>query len=303
MQHSKVFTAVMLILSLLCLSSSPMFGQTEINVDNMRVTLDGSTYRVSMNGISREFSQRKNIRLRYLAFDPLMSNPEDSMLEALKARTSDSESSPYIVQFVTQAFAAYQTEIIRLGGKVSSHQPDHAVIAHLTSSQRAQVQALPFVRWVGAYHPAYKLEPGLENAEGGSTSYSMWLFEKGDRAQEVVERGIQGLGGTVTLKTSGSRMEASLTRRQLFEAAQLPGIAYIDLRTPIETDMSIVRQISGADFLEGVQGYTGQGVRAEVLDSGLFDSHENFQANPPIFHPINDPDVSHGTSVYSIVIK
>ena len=306
MQHSNLFTGVVLILSLLCLSSSPMFGQSErqIEVANspMRVTLQGNTtYRVNLNGISREFSQRKNIRLRYLTFDPLISNPEDSMLEALKARTSDLEPSPFIVQFVTQAFAAYQREIVRIGGKISVHQPDHAVIAHLTSSQRGQVEALSFVRWVGAYHPAYKLEPGLENASATPTSYSMWLFEKGDRAQEAVERGVQGLGGTVTLRTAGSRMEATLTQRQLFEVAQLPGIAYIDLRTPIETDMDIVRALSGANFLESVQGYTGQGVRGEVLDSGLFLSHENFQANPPIFHPSNDPDVSHGTSVFSIV--
>ena len=302
MPHSNIFTSVVLILSFLCLSSSPMFGQTEINVGNIRVTLEGNTtYRVNLNGISREFSQRKDIRLRYLTFDPLMTDPEDAMLEALKARTSDSGPSPYIVQFLTQAFAAYQMEIVRIGGKISVHQPDHAVIAHLTSSQREQVEALSFVRWVGPYHPAYKLEPGLENASATPTSYSMWLFEKGTTAQAAVEREVQGLGGRVTLRTGGSRMEATLTRRQLFEAAQLPGIAYIDLRTPIETDMDIVRALSGADFLENAQGYTGQGVRGEVLDTGLFDSHENFQANPPIFHPGNDPDVSHGTSVFSIV--
>ena len=103
MQHSNFFTSVVLILSFLCLSNSPMFGQTEINVGNIRVTLEGNTYRVNLNGISREFSQRKDIRLRYLTFDPLNSDPEDSMLEALKVRASDSEPSPYIAQFVTQA--------------------------------------------------------------------------------------------------------------------------------------------------------------------------------------------------------
>jgi len=43
------------------------------------------------------------------------------------------------------------------------------------------------------------------------------------------------------------------------------------------------------------------GVRAEVMDGGIRAKHQDFQANPPIFHPSNSTDNSHGTSVYGIV--
>ena len=40
-------------------------------------------------------------------------------------------------------------------------------------------------------------------------------------------------------------------------------------------------RLNGANHIEQVEGYTGQGVRGEVLDDGVRVSHRDFQANPP----------------------
>ena len=64
--------------------------------------------------------------------------------------------------------------------------------------------------------------------------------------------------------------------------------------------MDIVRLFSGGDILHGL-GFSGEGVRGEVLDGGLRLEHQDFQRRPPLIHGENSIVTSHGTSVYGIV--
>ena len=49
-----------------------------------------------------------------------------------------------------------------------------------------------------------------------------------------------------------------------------------------ELDVAAIRLDGGANHVETVAGYTGAGVRAEVMDEGLLVSHPAFQSIPPI---------------------
>jgi fibronectin type 3 domain-containing protein len=96
-------------------------------------------------------------------------------------------------------------------------------------------------------------------------------------------------------------MEAKLDGNQLQLTAGHYGVLFIDRWTPKEEDMNNARDIGGADYVETVQGYTGQGVRAEVCDGGLRTTHVDFQANPPLIYAGNSSSTSHGTPVTGIV--
>jgi hypothetical protein len=67
--------------------------------------------------------------------------------------------------------------------------------------------------------------------------------------------------------------------------------------------MDVVREISGANYLERVAGYTGQGVAGEALDKGFNINHRDFNANPLILHsPDHHPsDQHHGSQVAGIL--
>jgi hypothetical protein len=68
----------------------------------------------------------------------------------------------------------------------------------------------------------------------------------------------------------------------------------------MEPDMNIVREITGANYLEQELGYTGQGVRGEVFDTGVLATHCDFQSNPIAFHTPNGTSLFHGTATMGI---
>ncbi|MGH2640159.1 MAG: S8 family serine peptidase, partial [Actinomycetota bacterium] len=263
-------------------------------------------------GADQEEPVREEIKLRFATFDPVVDGPP---------RIPDPLGAPagadvYLVQLTTEPRDEHKARIDELGAEITFYVPDHAYIVRMDDEARETVEDLPFVRWVGAYHPAYKLEeelverltepPDVEAAQ--IPRYSIMVLQRGAETQGDVAEEVKRLGGTVDSTTEqGFRLEASLDDAQLLEVARLGEILFIDRWTPPEDDMDIARQISGADFLESTAGYTGQGVRGEVMDSRLRTTHQDFQATAPIIHAGNNQPTEncsgdgHGTCAYGIV--
>jgi hypothetical protein len=63
--------------------------------------------------------------------------------------------------------------------------------------------------------------------------------------------------------------------------------------------MNIARDIGGANYVESVAGFTGQGVRAEIFDSGFNLNHVDFASRPLITHG-SVGSASHGASTSGI---
>jgi len=269
----------------------------------VRIMLQGSgTYRISLDGktYSRALPRRYEIRLRHLAFDPLVNPPPQGVM----GTRSGGGEKLYIVQFHTQAIVPYQEQITAAGGEVSGTLPDHALLVAMSGDTVRKVRGMPFVRWVGPYHYSFKLEQEPDKGPGGTkadtvTHYSIWMTKKNKK--KIVVDFIESIGGEVVKKSKSRRLEAKLNDSQLLQVADLAQVLHIDRWTPIEEDMNIVRDTSGGDYLETVQGYTGQGVRAEVCDGGLRATHVDFQSNPPLIHSGNTSSTSHGTPVTGIV--
>ena len=277
------------------------------------VSLDGQTYQ-------RVAPADYHINLAGLSFDPLSDcgfRIADCGLDA------PADSRLFIVQFYTQSLSVYRERIEELGGTIHRYLPAQAHLVEMDAATRDAVAALPFVRYVGPYHPAFKLEPtvreqliggdsairpaldGAQPCQGNPQSairYNVMVCERGPRQKELVAERIEELGGTVELLTpSGFRLEATLTPEQLLAVVRMDEVLFVDRWSEPVTCMDVARQIGGANLVETVAGYTGAGVRAEVFDQGFDATHQDFAAIPPLLHGPQGPMDDHGTATYGIV--
>lgn len=257
------------------------------------------------NTVSRPLPRQREIKLRNHIFDPLAAD-----LPLSTASTAGMlprvNNDVYIVQFVTQPLQAYRDAITQLGGELFLSVPEHA---HLVRMDRAVLQtvcALPYVRWVGPYYAEYKVDQAivqmeLQSAAATPARYSIMLLARGAAMQEVVAAQITALGGQVDLlNPAGYRLEATLTPAQLAQVLQRGEVLFVDRWAEPEVDTDLVREIGGANYVQRVGNYQGQGVRGEVFDVGLYEQHSEFQARPPLLRS-DGVDTAHGTVVYGIL--
>lgn len=170
---------------------------------------------------------------------------------------------------------------------------------------RTRVEGLPFVRWVGPYEPAYRIDPELINdLDSGRLPrqrYNIQTYRYGAEQKDRLAQWIPLLGGTVDQNVpEGYTMQATLTNEQVAILLHFDEVFFIDKWSPMQEDMDIVRQFGGADYIESVAGYSGQGVRGQVRDGGVRATHMGFQQNPLLIRS-NTGDTGHGTSTTGIV--
>ena len=312
----KVFRILVFIFSGILIQVSSLYPQQVVNKaeqfrvphSSIQVSMNEHTYQVLKNGIQHQFNLKNKINFRNYAFDPLLDVPGKLIPSYLKSADeknlkSSIQENAFIIQFKTQAFEGYQKEIKKLGAKIFTPLHDHSLIILAKNEQIEELKKMPFVRWVGPFHPAYKLEASLKNEvqlkHAEQIRYSILLLDK-SLQQELINF-IQNIGGKIELKTTSNRFEASLSGAQLLAVAQRKEVLYIDKWTPISDDMNQIRETQGINYIEEVANFTGQGVNAEVADGGLYLEHGNFKANPPLIHGQNNSSDSHGTPVYGIV--
>ncbi len=243
------------------------------------------------------------IRLAEASFDPL-ARTAPLLGNALVA---DKDNTLSLVQFHATPLPEYRETIENAGGKVLRFLSDHTYLVEMPSEVRARVAQLPAVRWVGDYHPEWRLEPVLRDALLGRAAalepqrYSIMLGEPGAARQARVTALVQRLGGKVDLvEPAGLRVEATLNQAQLAQLVRANEVQFIDRwGGPGEVDMDIVRETGGANYIEGLKGWNGQGVRGEVFDTELRTTHREWPTAPIIHSTGTSSGSLHGTSCYS----
>ena len=279
----------------------------EVPGSDVRLTLwdEGEPgYSISLDGESVAIERRTSYELlmRRARFDPARGWPsfEGSPLEPA--------GGVYIVQFHTQPLPEFREGLRRLGASVHAFLANHAHLVRMDEETRALVEALPYVRAVGAYHPEYRLEPGLlaglrEGTPSGIRRYDVQLLEGGSVPARRLARRIARLGGRVEhVETTGRFLRATLSADQLREVARLEEVLWIDPEGPPGQDIDLVREISGANYVEALEGWSGQGVRGEVMGDNLDATHCDLQNPPPIFHgDWHTGSMIHGTASFGIL--
>ncbi|MCC6675931.1 MAG: S8 family serine peptidase [Phycisphaerales bacterium] len=295
------------------------------------VEVDGSVmskFAASLDGrgYSDVYDADNTVHLRYAEFDPAGGAPRvPAQLEG------SGTTKMYIVQFVTTPLEVYSAGIEAAGGKVYNYLPSNSYLCKLDGGSLAAVRALPYVRWVGVYQPAYKLDeaildahfgrPGAatgpaygresvgttttdaEFAAGGTAPFNIQVFERGLGQKQVVAAAVRALGGTVEdMIPDGFVMRARLNKEQLASVLLLDEVLAVDAWGPGEPDMDNVRVLGGANFIQSTLGMTGQGVRGEVFDGNYLATHVDLRDAPAVLnHGSVSGDAFHGTSTTGIV--
>ena len=272
--------------------------------DEIDVTSGSSTpwFALSLDG--RKFHEAQetshDILLRYRRFDPLLGEPE--VEPALRAAPG---SRLWIVQYWTQGLEEYRDVVRQLGGEVHLFLANNANVVEADAAAVEAIRAEPFVRWVGPFHPAYKLDEVLVAEQKGAAvapgmrRVNVLTMRRGADGHAPVDALIAAIGGRVASESPETHLlSAELTPDQTLELARADGVQWIDLWSPPENDMDIAREFHGANYVETNAGFTGQGVRAEVLDGGCDVAHPDLAG--ALLHGQNAAS-DHGTCTSGIV--
>lgn len=261
-------------------------------------------YSISLDGgktVVRTVQPSYELGLRYEHFDPINNVPD---VEPLLSAGTD--TNLYIVQFFTQPLEEFKNDITDLGGNVHQYIAQFAYLVEMSESVKKGVESLPYVRWIGAYHPAYRLEEFMiDNFEDAEETYPLQRYNiqvHNVEMKDILADKISNIGGTINTANGGKVLvQATLTPEQLFSVARLNEVNFIDRWSDYEPDMDIGREIGGANYIESVAGYTGQDVRGESFDTGFNLNHVDFQNNPLIVHGPSCGSDSHGTACAGIL--
>ncbi|RZQ62223.1 S8 family serine peptidase [Amycolatopsis suaedae] len=208
------------------------------------------------------------------------------------------EPGAYVVTFDTVVSDAQRAVLRQLDVRLGTYVQDLGYVARIAPEKKKEVEKLDFVRGVTEYRPDVKVEPQAISAASAG-SYLVTLVESSVADQRDVAKRIHALGGKVeVVSASGQHLTATLSPERVAELAELPEVLAIGARSAPETDMAIARDTTGANHIEAAGGYRGQGVRGEVMDSGLRVTHREFAARAPLAHGPNSTSTSHGTSTY-----
>ena len=244
------------------------------------------------------------ILFEYANFDPATDSPAVPALLA-----ADADTHVYVVQYYTQPFEQYRAQISALGGLVHFFVPQNADLVTLPEGTLPAVQALPFVRAVTPFQPAYRVDPTILTTlrlDGPAERYSVECLDRGATQQEAVAALVNAAGGTVHfIQPNDFRMEVTCSPTTLLLIARNDGVNRVEpWPGPGGFDMDHARGPEGhdANYVEAALGLTGQGCRGEVFDTEhQRPTHQEFQAPPTLIHGTNGNSGTHGTYTFSEV--
>ena len=214
------------------------------------------------------------LRLRYASFDPISASPE-----VPTGLRSTAAQRLVIVQFSGTPSQAGRDLITGSGGQVVSYLPQDSYVVRIDPAGAALLRAGQGVRWVGAYHPAYRLDPELLRSgvlqDPAPRKYDVVVADK--RADKPALRdNVLAVGGRVDdLHTGGLLMTVTLTGPQLQAAAGFDEVLWINAWSAPQEDMNNARIQGGGNYIEGQAGYTGAGVNAHIYE-GVEAGHPDF---------------------------
>jgi hypothetical protein len=259
-----------------------------------------------LGGLLVAQSPGPQLQLRFEVFDPLEATP--AVPASLQANAT---AQLGIVQFAGTPTQADRERLAEAGLRPLWYLPDDAYVVRGPADARRGLRKRAGVRWVGPFHPAYKLAAELRpDLVGDRTQGERYVVVMADPKHDengLVQR-IERLGGSIWRYAAGNLLlEVDLTPPQLQQVLADDAVLWVERAQPIEHDMDNARIQGGADFLEAqggtAGGFTGKGVRGHIME-GIFPNHPEYAANSWRVVPasvFSGQATNHGQSTFGIV--
>lgn len=287
MRRSLSFS--LLLTTTLVLSVGTLQGQTfqvPGSATQTRLQFEQGTWKsaVSRNGgASWQELVRPNFRIstQFADFDPAEAEPmvPPQFLAPAGNRL-------HLVQFHTPAIQEYRDALEMAGAEVHSAMPYQAYLVRMDGATAQEVSGLEFVRYVGGYHPAFRIDPVIiADMVGGAqlpaARYNILLVNYKTDGPSLTAA-IGNVGGTVEM-VDGMLVSATLNQAQLQAIAGENTVMWIDRWSGAEYDMNNARNQSGAEGLHNLPApdtIDGRGLRSHV-NEGVHTNHTEFARRLP----------------------
>jgi hypothetical protein len=207
-----------------------------------------------------------SLQFRNAVFDPLKGMPNYPPQLTLSA-VQQAGMTTRVVQFTGPVEARWKTALENLGVVFGPYIPKNSFIIQIPVSQRAAMEALPFVRWCGGLEPALKLSPDidLDSPPDSDIPYRISLLPWHEALGSLAA--LQHLAPDAAV--SNNAVLARLTSDQVITAAHLEGVLWIE---PLSRKQFLNDQAGGV-IMNGAAawsaGFTGGGISVGAVDSGL----------------------------------
>lgn len=219
------------------------------------------------------------------------------------------------MQFVGPVEQQWKDAVTAAGGELHDYIPDFAFIVRLDATSKDSVSQLPFVRWVGAFQPAYKLSHEAMGLAAQSKAQRLTLnvlaFSGSNDGVVNTLPGVKLMSRSVNSFDVVLRIE--LDSNYLVNLAQLDAVSWIEQYHEPVVYNDQMRGVTGVNQLwaNGTTLY-GQGQTVAVADTGL-DTGSTSSLSPDFSGRLDhvyalgrtndwsDPD-GHGTHVAGTVL-
>lgn len=198
-----------------------------------------------------------------------------------------------------------------LGAHILQTVPYRGHVVALDPGRAGAVRELPFVERVEPFHPWWRIAPELRRwvdapaAPPDRMRVRAQAFAWGPVGKGRIAEAAQAAGSRVVATwPSGPVIELEVSRTELAAVARLDDTAWVEAWTAPGADMDLVREDTGAVTLESDLGACGQGVRGELLDFGVDETHQDLDGI--LLHGPNSPagpPAGHGTRVAGILFS
>lgn len=231
------------------------------------------------------------IILKTDVFDPLIEEPE--IPSELKLHESQGY---YIVQLKSRLVQEWYDTMDVIDGTIYDYIPNNAFLVEMNEDVKKIVEDMPYTRWIGFYHPAYKIQKGLMDKTGRIEVNVIIFRDDGNRENLIrVINEIYTLGGEI--KHDGMDnyiIVAEIDTEMIDELAFIPEVAWIDESGLPIPDMNHIRDFTGADFWQTPPNdYDGGGyIVGEVRDFGI-DLPQPGDLDPPSHEDLTAINITH----------
>jgi hypothetical protein len=237
------------------------------------------------------------IKLKASVFDPLVKSPaipSDLMYKI--------DNNYFLVQLMGPIQQQWIRTILDSGAQILGYIPNFTYILYMENQVKNTIEKLSFVRWIGTYHPAYKIEEALYG-KTGPVRLNVIIFQenKGNENLVLIRGAIESLGGTILLEEKEARnLRIAIDSLKIKDIAFIPQVEWIDEYSDPVTLMDNIRIFTGADSPLHEYGFNGTNIVGEVKDNGIDQDHVEFE-NTLIATDGNINEESHGSSTFGIV--
>ena len=265
------------------------------------------------------------VQVQGYVFDPILDG-EPTIPAGLRA--SGDRPGLQLLQLIGPVRDEWTAQLADAGIQLLQYYPHNAYLVWSDPATMAGLEALPFVRWQGPFHPAYKINSSLQGRGGNISNVDVMFYDEG-WLETVVEEFEKF--GAVVLETYPSQPDKAFYNaiievgaNHLEDIARMPPVLWLGYQSPqpiLDDEMS--SQIVAGNYTAGVPfvgyqawlntvGFDGSGVIWSITDTGVDYQHPDLNTHivgghdypgctPVAGEPGNDCGGGHGTHVSGIV--